>query len=51
MFFRILRAFLVEEQREAKSSALKAARIEAKQKQQAQVPQGQAKGKGKTGKK
>merc|ERR1711941_265327 len=31
---RILRAFLVEEQREAKTSALQAARAEAKQKQQ-----------------
>lgn len=38
-FNRILRAFLVEEQREAKTSALRAARAEAKQKQQAQAPQ------------
>merc|ERR1711934_945655 len=45
---RILRAFLVEEQREAKTSALQAAREEAKQKQQAQKGQkAGSKGKGK----
>merc|ERR1711941_132828 len=43
---RILRAFLVEEQREAKTSALQAAREEAKQKQQAQKGKAAPKGKG-----
>merc|ERR1712039_965394 len=42
---RILRAFLVEEQREAKTSALQAARAEAKQKQQQAQKGGKTTGK------
>merc|ERR1711862_419316 len=44
---RILRAFLVEEQREAKNSALAAAREEAKQQAKATKPTAAPKGKGK----